>query len=95
MTTIPMSAIRQTLKALILTRSWKATKYISRTTVVRATRRVYNRKIDGRDNQISVVLTLGRPNYQEAEFIKAALRADEPFPVRKVQLRPLPKRRAA
>ncbi len=91
----PVSAVKQTVEVLIRTGSWKATKYLSRTSVVRATRRVYNRKIDGRDNQISVVLTLGRPNYQEAEFIKTAHKAGEPFPIRKVQLRPLPKRRAA
>lgn len=82
----PMNAVVQTVETLLRNRSaWKATKYLSPRDIVRATR--------VRKNRQTIILTLGRPNYQEVEFIKRARKAGEPFPVRNVQLRMLPKRK--
>ncbi len=33
------------------------------------------------------VVTIGRPNYAERLFIKKAIAAGEPFPIKKIQLR--------
>lgn len=62
----------------------KATKYVSPTYVIKASRRHKPRK---GERQAEIVLTLGRPNYAERAFIATAKKAGEPFPIRKVQLR--------
>lgn len=62
----------------------KATKYLSPDTVVKCTRR---HKVDRRARTTEVVLTMGRPNYLERSFIKAAKSAGEPFPIRKTQVK--------
>lgn len=72
-----------------------ATKYITPKFVIRATRIVFNRKIDKRDRRMDIIFTAGEPNYHARKFIKLCERAGEPFPVRKVQLTKFPKRRAA
>jgi len=56
----------------------KATKYFSPTAVLKATRH-------GRTN--TVVVTMGKPNYQERAFIKKAKAAKEPFPIKKIQMK--------
>ena len=43
----------------------------------------------------SPCLTCGKPNFAERAFVKKAVKAGEPFPVRKVQLKFPPQRRAA
>jgi len=40
-----------------------------------------------------MVLTIGRPNYAEREFIKLCKKAGEPFPVKKMQLKFYPKKK--
>ena len=57
-----------------------ATVYVSPTCTVRLTRRF-------RRGLKEFVLNVGKPNISARSFIKAALAAGEPFPVRKVQLR--------
>ena len=42
---IPMNAFSQVIEMLLRTGSWKATKYLSPTTVVNATRRRYRGKL--------------------------------------------------
>lgn len=88
-----MSHIDKTVAALLDTDSWKATKYLSERQIIRATRRTYKHRIDKRNRSINVVLTIGVPNYAEREFIKRCKKAGEPFPVRKIQLKALPKPR--
>lgn len=89
----PMNAVKQVVETLIRTDSWKATKYLTDRTIIRATRmRERGRFRDGRQN-MQVNLTFGRPNYLEVRFIKDAKKAGEPFPIRQVQLKALPKRR--
>lgn len=65
-----------------------ATAYQSPQLVVTATRRC---KSDARACRIEMVLTIGKPNYRGRAFVKACLKAGEPFPVKKVQLRWMPK----
>jgi len=87
-----MSAIKDAVEVLLRTGAWKATKYISEKSMVRAVRTLTNKKILKYGN-IGIVLTLGKPNYEEREFIKACKKAGEPLPVKKVQLKypPVPK----
>jgi hypothetical protein len=33
------------------------------------------------------VFTIGKPNYEEREFIKKCKKAGEPFPVKKIQVK--------
>ena len=53
--------------------------------------RVHKHRANARGRTFS--LTLGAPNYEARAFIKHCLRAGEPFPVKKVQLRLWPKKR--
>lgn len=62
----------------------RATKYVSGRCVVRASRRFRPRK-DPRIDEI--VVTVGRPNYAEREFVADCRKAGEPFPVKKIQIR--------
>lgn len=62
----------------------KATKFWSPRFVVKATRQGER---DLRAKQVTVLITLGRPNYVEREFIKKATKAKEPFPIKKIQLK--------
>lgn len=79
--------IGQVVALLVKTGSRKATKYISEKEVITATRRTY----DGRilRGNVDVVLKIGKPNYAEREFIKTLKQAGEPFPVKKIVLKPL------
>ena len=67
-----------------------ATAYYSPKLRVTATRAF---KPDGRNTRETMSLTYGTPNYAGREFIKACKRSGEPFPVKKVQLKPWPKKR--
>ena len=62
----------------------KATYYISTLAVVKVSRQ---KKLDRRDHQSSFVVTIGRPNYAEKLFIKKCIKADQSFPLRKLQLK--------
>lgn len=68
-----------------------ATKYLDAKTVVRAT---WRHKPSKRNTREEMVVTYGEPNYLEKRFVKACKQAGEPFPVKKVQLRPWPKKKA-
>ena len=60
-----------------------ATVYLSPSQVVRVTRQG---KIYPRASRVTVLVTVGAPNYLARDFIKALKKAGEPFPVRKVHL---------
>ena len=68
----------------------RATAYQSPKFVIKATR-LHRR--DRRERHESFVVTIGRPNFRERLFIKAAKKAGEPFPVRQIQLTFWPKRK--
>ncbi len=59
-----------------------ATKYVSPDFVVKAT----ERKGESFSSHQEYLVTIGKPNYREREFIKKALEAGESFPIRKIQL---------
>ena len=61
-----------------------AVKFIDPKLVVRATRRF---KPDRRNTRTEILLTVGRPNYAERKFVKLCVKAGEPFPVKRVQVR--------
>ncbi len=86
--------VDQVVNALLGAEAHKATKYVSATHVVRATRKLRRGRIPKRDNGVDIVLTIGRPNYAEREFIKKCRKAGEPIPVKKIQLKFPPKKRA-
>ncbi len=80
-------AAEAVVSALIVTRMRRATKFIGPNLVVKLTRQ---RKPNKRDRSETFVLTVGKPNYAEREFIKLCGRAKEPLPLRRVQLRGFP-----
>lgn len=73
--------------ALLKFNARKATKFISPTETLKVTRRG---KIRRSDRQVHLIVTFGTPNFAEREFIKAARKAGEKFPIRKVQLKHYP-----
>ncbi len=78
-------AISQVAAAIIRYDVKQAVKYLLPDYTVKAT---VQGNPDGRSHQRTMLITYGRPNYAEREFIKLAKKAGEPFPIRKVQLRP-------
>lgn len=65
----------------------KATEYISPKLIIRAVRKTYGKRLPRKTDNTEIILTIGRPNYAEREFIKLCQRANEPFPVKNVQLK--------
>jgi len=61
----------------------RATKYVSTNLVIKATN-VHSRESKSRQ----IVVSIGPPNVREQEFIKQCKTVGEPFPVRKVQIKP-------
>jgi hypothetical protein len=72
-----------TLAEIILEGGAKqATKVFSPSLVVKATRKGKRRK----GSNVTLLFTVGRPNYAQRQFISKAKRAGEPFPIKKVLL---------
>ncbi len=71
----------------------KVTAFLSPLLTVKASRRLCDGKIHRRARTIDVVVTIGKPNYQERRFIKDYQRAGEPFPVKRLQITMPPVRR--
>lgn len=78
-------AVAQVVESLVENKAHQAAKYISPTLVVRATRPLFKGKIQ--KGNISMVLTIGKPNYKQREFIKDCKKVGEPFPVKGVILK--------
>ena len=87
---IPPKSFSKVVNVLLASVAKSATLYISPTLIVRAT---WRNKPRGNNRREEMVLTFGSPNYLEARFAKQAQRAQEPFPIRKVQLKPWPVKR--
>lgn len=79
------SIINKVIKTLLDMGAVKATAFISEKEVVRAKRKTFNGKIERGNIEIS--LTIGKPNYAEREFIKKCKKVNEPFPIKKIQLK--------
>lgn len=94
-----MKHIEPVVRAVLNGPFWKATKYVSPKIVITATQRRYrgDRLADLGDREVlaDIVLTIGRPNYLQRQFIADCKKAGCPFPIRKIQLKGLPKRRAS
>lgn len=78
------------IETLMAVGARKATVYQHPKLTIKATRIL---KPNKRDRSTTLVLTMGAPNYEERAFIKKCLKAQEPFPVRKVQLKHYPEKR--
>jgi hypothetical protein len=89
-----LSAVSQVVSAIADNDASRAAKYLSEKLVVRGSRPVFGPKGKRRilkGGNISLVLTIGRPNHEQREFIRKCKKAGEPFPVKKVQLKFPPK----
>jgi hypothetical protein len=80
-------AADQCVRAILYAGAWKATKYVSPNLTVKVTRKLYGKKRRPSQKAFELVLTAGKPNYEERAFIKTLGKAGEPFPVKKVQLK--------
>lgn len=78
---------QQVINAVIVNNARRATKFVSEKEVIRAVRPCYKGKLPRRTANLEIVLTHGRPNYEERQFIRRCKKVGEPFPVRKIQLR--------
>jgi hypothetical protein len=65
--------------------AYKATKYLNDKLTIKATRKRYRGGVVHK--AIDIVFTVGKPNYEEREFIQRAKKAGEPFPIKKIQLK--------
>lgn len=72
--------------SLLSNNAVRATKYLSRTLIVRATRKLVGKKILSREN-VEMFLTIGKPNYLERKFIKQCVKANVAFPINKIQIK--------
>jgi hypothetical protein len=68
----------------------KATKILAPNLIVRATRPVFSGRVS--QGNLSVVLTIGKPNFAERHFVKLCKKAGEPFPIKKVQMKLISKK---
>lgn len=64
-------------------RLYRVTAFVNPKHTLKITRA---RKVDLREKNETYIMTLGHPNYAEREFIKQAIAAGEPFPIKKVKL---------
>ena len=67
---ISRSDIARVIEAVMLSDVKKATKYIAPDFVINATRRKYSST-----RHTEILLTIGRPNFAQRQFVKVALRA--------------------
>lgn len=86
-----MQYVEMVVRALRDSNAYRATKFVSPKEIIRATRRRFRHKGSVRRNprkvsNMELVLTIGRPNYQERIFIKDCVHVGEKFPIKKVQL---------
>ena len=83
---------QQVMDALLNYDIKTATKYISPKLVARAT---WRHKPARNHTREEMVITYGTPNYLEVRFVQQALKAAEPFPVKRVQHKAWPKKKKA
>lgn len=70
------------IDCLMGTGARKVTKYLSRITVVKATRRHKPNRVQASE---TFIITVGKPNYTERKFINTCKKAGVVFPLRKIQ----------
>ena len=69
-------ACAEMVEEILVNGAYKATKYLSDKLTVKATRKRYKGKSLKGDN-IDIVLTVGKPNYEEQEKIKRAKKLNQ------------------
>lgn len=85
------TSFAEVIGVLLSTGSKQAIKYLSPNLVVKATRKSYEGRPQRKDARNETLLvTFGKPNYREREFIKMAKKTGEPFPIKRCQLRGFP-----
>jgi hypothetical protein len=89
-TAIPPKAFSKAINMLVTSVAKTATLYLAPNLVVRST---WRHKPKANHTREEMVVTFGRPNYLETIFAKQAVKAGEPFPIRKVQLKAWPVKR--
>lgn len=81
---VKLADIAQVVNLCGLCECRAATKYVSPDMVVKATERF---KPNGRTLHREFIVSVGKPNHSERQFIKNCQIVGEPFPVRKTQLK--------
>lgn len=76
--------------ALVASDAKTAIKYLSPKLIVKAT---WRHKPKTRNTHEECVVTFGAPGYRQQQFINMAVKAGEPFPIKKVQLTAWPIKR--
>lgn len=88
--TVPVAAIGITIQNLLRNKAWKATKFISDYLMVRATRQLFRKKLSNIGN-LEIILTVGKPNYEEREYVALCKKAGEKLLLKRVWLKYPPK----
>lgn len=83
----PYSNVAQAIQIVVAQGAHSATKYISPKHVVKVTQRLAAGRLPRKGSNLDFVVTVGSPNYADRLFIKKCLKAGEPFPVKKLQLK--------
>lgn len=81
--------VAQVVDTLLRTGAHRATKYIDPNLTVKATKKNFSGKRPSK-GLLELAVTIGRPNFAERKFIALARKAGEPFPVKKIQVKPWP-----
>ena len=87
---IPRNVIFNVIECLMTANASRATKYLDEKNIVRVSRKVFNGKFS--KGNVEIILTIGKPNFAEREFIKKCKKVGESFPVKKIQLKFLTKK---
>jgi hypothetical protein len=74
------------VEMLVINGAKSATKFVDRRTVVRAHRVTYRGKINRYEKTLDLRVKIGTPNYHERKFVADCMKANEPFPVKRVRL---------
>jgi hypothetical protein len=70
-------------ECILVDGAYKATKYLSPTLTIKATRKRYKGKFL-KNHAIDIVFTVGKPNYEEREVIKRYKKQGIAFPVNQI-----------
>jgi len=91
--TISRKVFGDLAEAILQAGAIQAVKYYSPKLRVKASRRLIGGKIDKRYKGVEILFTVGPPNYAERRFVRQAEKAKEPFPIKKLQLKWLKKKK--
>jgi len=94
MTSQVKNAVAKVVAAVVDYNAYKAAIYLNDKLVVRVSRRLYKKRLPHQNSKTEELLVvIGKPNYEQREFIKKCKKAGEPFPVKKIQFKFPPKRK--